>query len=459
MRASKLLKRKRELPCSEMQPFQSKRPRQRHRQKLQQTSAQVKSNMASPKTGSNMVSETSSGQLMQDCWLALSWCQMLNQIVVVARGIDQPLRETAQSPSMYMFLLHLKTTRREVYSILIKLIKKTGASVRNAELSRFYQAITQARLEDSGDISSSVIEVLLESEGHETPMRAERMNPKLSIHDMYAMEVEEAACGLRSVENTAEITEQYAQRLRDTWRSISDLRDRVGACKLTNTNLMTPFVHEFYFWRKYFGFHIVQFEDIKDSLGRTALHFATSQLHLDHFDFKGWKRILDSSDGMLNVRDHFGRTPLHIACAADCREAPNLQLQVIQTLLRANANISIRDEYGMLAIERAVLGNREDILQVFQEVRHLDLSDIFLAMGRAQMAIDLARDLVKTKMGGTGVRYVTRECDSNGQTEASDVISRLDNSQDLLHESTSLHGEAPFFKRSGSSAGSGYGSS
>ncbi|KAI0186579.1 hypothetical protein EV127DRAFT_500459 [Xylaria flabelliformis] len=323
---------------------------------------------------------------------------------------------------MTAFLKDLKSSRQEVYSILVNLIE-TCTSVSNAELSRFYEALTRARLEDGGDINSMVLGILLKSGERQTDTSAEGSGPKLSVHDMYIMEVEEATRNHRGV---AEITEKYAKRLHDTWHSISDLRDRVGAYKLTNKNLMSPFIHEFYFWRRYFTFHIMEFEAINDSLGRTALHFVTSQLHLDYFDMECWKNIFNFSDGKLNVRDHFGRTPLHIACAADCRERPDLQLKVIQTLLRANANISIRDEYGLLAIERAVLGNRIDILEVFQEVKHLNLSEIFFAMGRAQEAINVARDLVKTKTGGTGVLYVIKESDSNNQTEASD--------SGLLHE-------------------------
>ncbi|KAI0556248.1 hypothetical protein F4679DRAFT_25028 [Xylaria curta] len=367
------------LPCSAIEPFRS-----RKRQKKQPIPAQVTSD-----TGP----QTSSKQVMQDCWLALSWCQMLNQIVIVARDIDQSLRAVARKhiPSVNKFLTDLESTRREVYSIFGDLIKETFASASNAELYQLSQALIQARLEDGERINHIILDELFTSRRIETHIHDGLIGPKLSIHDVYIMDWE------GSQKDIPEIVESYENRLQDTWRSISDLWNRVGAHKLTKEDLMNPFIHEFYFTKGHSELFIIPlFIADEDSLGRTPLHFATSQLHFFCANFDYWDEIFESCDDSCSARDHFGRTPLHIACAADRPENYHYQLDFIETLLEADTDISIRDEYGLLAIEYAVINNRIDILEVFQKVRQVDLRDIFSAIDRGQKEINIAR--VKTQM-------------------------------------------------------------
>ncbi|KAI8947732.1 hypothetical protein F4801DRAFT_559470 [Xylaria longipes] len=393
------------LPCSPVQTL--------HEYKRQRTQS-LSSQHTAPDAGRG----TSPKELLQDCCVALGWCQMLDQVVRVAKNIDASLRRIAcrRSPGVERFLMTLLTTRTSAYSLLDRRIAETckqKASIGSVELHRLFQTITQARLELSAFEALHMLRLALS--GCEVHTSLESTDPKALVHEVYVAEVHPFLTGFGDGTDNSDSyirrATEYAKELHATWFSILHLCEREGLLATTWSNLLHPFIHEFYFresdplfqilyWPKIKPLGIYWSQFVLDSLGRTPLHFATSLLISNNSYFHDWIAIFNVCES-IDATDNFGRTPLHIACAVDCCEDPDLQLRVIGKLLEAAAKINIRDEYGLLAIEYAVLGNRTDILEVFHKAQRLETRDILSAMTDIRVAVKNACDVVKGEITAT----------------------------------------------------------
>ncbi|KAI0534800.1 hypothetical protein GGR58DRAFT_43942 [Xylaria digitata] len=203
-----------------------------------------------------------------------------------------------------------------------------------------------------------------------------------------------------------ELVESHAKKVVDIWHSISNLCGNIF--ERIEENLANPFIREAYFTEQpHYMFQIllscieISLNILRDSLGRTSLHVTTSLLTSEYWSLRDWESVFKRTDeALLDATDKFGNTPLHVACIVDCcgGEKADLQIKVIKTLLKANVKTNIRNGYGLLAIEYAILGNRTDILETFREIRGLDISEIVSAIDDAQTALKKARGIVQGKL-------------------------------------------------------------
>ncbi|KAI1275933.1 hypothetical protein F5Y07DRAFT_368397 [Xylaria sp. FL0933] len=364
---------------------------------------------------------------------------MLDQILHVAKNIDTSLRKTvcsyASGPGVYLFLKDLLSTRSKAYDLLCRHVIQTcqeDASISTAELCGLLDAIIEGRLET--DPSLIAVETMLcqsIDSRRSGPLTNRVLEPSISkMHIMYSAEMELLAKGFDdNDESLQNIIKKYTGGLKNTWDRISDLCKRDDLFTTTRTSFMNPFIHEFYIREQDPLFHILSPIEIgateidwthifTDSLGRTPLHYATGLVNSIRWTHRDWEDILEDNIGLLNTRDVFGRTPLHIACAFDRPERPELQLQVIEALLKAGAKISVRDEYGQLAIEYAVYNKRADIVGVFQIIRNLDLGGMLSEISHAQVALKKACDIAKASI--TGNDELDTETDSDSEESESE---------------------------------------
>jgi hypothetical protein len=203
--------------------------------------------------------------------------------------------------------------------------------------------------------------------------------------------------------------EQYISSFKSLWRRISEM---VDGYVLGGIFVRSPFVNEF--WVPHQSVHgdfldHLQRADTEsilrqDSLGRTSLHFLIEY----GVDSKVADYLLNHRN-LLDVTDAFGRTALHVACS---RKRQGGSYSTVRLLLQKKATIGIRDAYGLLAIDYAVIDNREDILRVFQEVRGVDIQGTLVAMKQAEeerkrvaVAVDAAcehldKEIVKKARNG-----------------------------------------------------------
>ncbi|KAI0424955.1 hypothetical protein F5Y09DRAFT_347177 [Xylaria sp. FL1042] len=364
---------------------------------------------------------------------------MLDQIVHVAKKIDTSLRRTdcshASGVGVYLFLKDLLSTRSKAYDILCRRVKQTCEgkfSIGSAELYSLLDAIGGARLEaDPSLVALRTIFREVANGGRTKAHKISELGPSIfKLHTLYSVDMDLLAKGFdNSDERVSKSIKKYPQGLKCIWDGISELCQR-DSVFTSRESLMNPFIHEFYIREQDPLFHILSSIKIegteidwthifKDSLGRTPLHYATGLLHSSRWTLRDWKTILRDFTCLLNKVDIFGRTPLHIACAVDCPDRSDFQLQVIEALLMAGARISIRDEYGLLAIEYAAFNNRADIVEIFQRIRNLDLRAMSLEMSYAQEALKKARDVAKAKM--TGNDELDTETDSDSEESGSDT--------------------------------------
>ncbi|KAI0531723.1 hypothetical protein GGR58DRAFT_518310 [Xylaria digitata] len=119
----------------------------------------------------------------------------------------------------------------------------------------------------------------------------------------------------------------------------------------------------------------------KDSLGRTSLHFAVENMFTC--------QVSPFTD--LDAADDFGRTALHIACAYSKGDR-DTQLNWIERLSQLDTRIDLRDAYGLLAIDYAIIDQRQDIVQVFQTFRNLNIDGMLPAMKLAEKYMRQALD-------------------------------------------------------------------
>ncbi|KAI0466837.1 hypothetical protein F4859DRAFT_286059 [Xylaria cf. heliscus] len=415
------------LPCSPVQSLQEYK-----RQKTKSSSPQY--------TAPDKCPVTPPEQLLKDCWVALGWCQMLDHIICVARNIDASLQRFARrcSSGAEGLLNNLFSTRLTVYKLLDRQIGEIWAkkdSIDNADLLRLFRAIMLARLELGLPNSFSDIPYTftkhLTSALHTSP---ESIGQKASVHEVYMAEIDLYwTKGWDGVGGRAEITKKYVGELHAIWCSISDLHDRYDLPATTRSSFLKPFIHEFYFqesalpsrilsWRyvKHIGMNCGHFKT--DSLGRTALHFAASLLSPLGLDPDGWIMFFLNNEESIDATDNFGRTPLHVACAGNSRGSPAVQLKIIEALLVSNAKINIQDKYGLMAIEYAVLSNRTDILEVFQQFTRLDISKIISEMTDAEATVRNTCDVVKGKITGiSGPSLDAGESDSDTEESSGSI--------------------------------------
>ncbi|KAF2973279.1 hypothetical protein GQX73_g428 [Xylaria multiplex] len=212
-------------------------------------------------------------------------------------------------------------------------------------------------------------------------------------------------------EEIKRLVKSHVKEIQDTWNSISNIYSRYDESGWVEEYLWKPFIHEVYFKAlPYPVFQLLQsrvgndLDLFTDSLGRTALHVTTSQLASKSWDSDDWATTLKLTDkALLNATDKFGNTTLHIACVVCSRESERVdrQLKVIRALLKSDIKANIRNGYGLLAIEYAILGNRTDILRIFRDIRGIEISGIVSAIDDAQMALKKARGIVQANMAGT----------------------------------------------------------
>ncbi|KAF2965995.1 hypothetical protein GQX73_g7585 [Xylaria multiplex] len=115
----------------------------------------------------------------------------------------------------------------------------------------------------------------------------------------------------------------------------------------------------------------------KDSLGRTILHFVVENMVDEPPAFS------PEDLALLDATDAFKRTALHIACAYN-GERSFRQILWVRELLEHQAKTDLRDAWGRLARDYAVIDGRQDILEAFQEVENIDTNKILEAMREAE---------------------------------------------------------------------------
>lgn len=297
---------------------------------------------------------------------------MLTRIVSVATTIDSALRIKAsgefevQTP---IWLRHMKERMELVPSILnhLRPAGNTRFGIPRPNRDDFFQA---------------EIETLRSAFPSFRISFGERNFVAVPMHSAFRDEVLISTCE----DEKKFAARKYIKLLERTWDNISKLLENSNLAE-TLRPLTTPFIHELYYAKHGFDhslyFRALITEDKKarlrrDSLERSALHVGTERC-----DLLDWYDIFEMTKCLIDNRDLFGRTPLHIACAAFGQDS---QHNVIKTLLRNDADISIRDLYGMMALDYVIQDKRPDILVIFRDLRGIYIDDILFAMGEVQSA-------------------------------------------------------------------------
>ncbi|KAK9939491.1 hypothetical protein M0R45_016186 [Rubus argutus] len=104
--------------------------------------------------------------------------------------------------------------------------------------------------------------------------------------------------------------------------------------------------------------------DSKDSQGRTALHMASANGHLDIVEYLVCRGV------DLNAPNEEMNTPLHWACL-------NGHVEVVKKLIFAGANVSVLNSYEKSPIDEAVSGEKMDVIDAINEaVAQVELTGI-----------------------------------------------------------------------------------
>ncbi|KAL6223307.1 hypothetical protein ACLB2K_006694 [Fragaria x ananassa] len=104
--------------------------------------------------------------------------------------------------------------------------------------------------------------------------------------------------------------------------------------------------------------------DSKDSQGRTALHMACANGHLDVVEY------LISRGVDLNATNMEMNTPLHWACL-------NGHIEVVKKLILAGATVGVLNSYEKSPIDEAVSGQKMDVIDAINEsVAQVELTGI-----------------------------------------------------------------------------------
>ncbi|CDP07971.1 unnamed protein product [Coffea canephora] len=94
--------------------------------------------------------------------------------------------------------------------------------------------------------------------------------------------------------------------------------------------------------------------DSKDSHGRTALHMASANGHLDIVEYLVHHRV---DINAVNVEHN---TPLHWACL-------NGHIEVVKCLILAGANVSALNSHERTPVDEAVTGGKMDVVDAINE--------------------------------------------------------------------------------------------
>ncbi|KAI8626043.1 hypothetical protein F5Y19DRAFT_230900 [Xylariaceae sp. FL1651] len=347
--------------------------------------------------------------LLGNCLLALIWYRMLVPIESAAKRIDSALQKrariwsnsTGQSRVPKGFSNGIAIVKFLFCKQKNALFKQKSAHERE-EISRILQTAMQA-LSTGG--SSSSIEVfrtmLAKHDLNQRHVHHEITSFGSYINTIYAPECPTVSTISGYTHDMPSLAEGYIKSVMSFWERISTVYG--GAIPQDSPPSLhdwwKPFLHDFWCLRaKGSPAEFIQYLSKaksssrlgRDSLGRTTLHFIVERL-------PAWLDLFPISE--IDAMDNFGRTALHIACAADNESGVQgrqyNQCIIIQTLLKKNANVDIQDSYGLRAIDYAIVDNRADILQIFKTERHLEIDNILSSMADAREAMENVRNAAK----------------------------------------------------------------
>ncbi|CAE6535400.1 unnamed protein product [Rhizoctonia solani] len=153
----------------------------------------------------------------------------------------------------------------------------------------------------------------------------------------------------------------------------ASLNERIlSAAKLDNLSLFEGVIEEV---AKGKDFDINQ----QDGLGNTALHYAARNASIAVLEkILEYEHPLHEGEGGCDVdlqNRIDGYTPLHLAVRI---QDPDERLAVVESLLDAGADGSIKDKHGQRAVD-AVPADDEDVRRLFREAeanRNIDQGDI-----------------------------------------------------------------------------------
>jgi len=100
--------------------------------------------------------------------------------------------------------------------------------------------------------------------------------------------------------------------------------------------------------------------NVVDGLGNTPLHWAAYEGHTDLV-----KKLLEVANKTL--RDHNGRTPLHLAAIAGGSKTANQETAIVRLLLEKGADKEAKDRVGGTPLHRAAEGGHEAIVRLLLE--------------------------------------------------------------------------------------------
>ncbi|KAI1123646.1 hypothetical protein F5Y10DRAFT_269861 [Nemania abortiva] len=190
----------------------------------------------------------------------------------------------------------------------------------------------------------------------------------------------------------------YIDGLYSFWGCLSNICDQATAFRIP-AYLKTPLSFELLFSESgYYAKQIIgalsrvepTFVMLQDSLGRTLLHVAAEK-----FTYGNFGHVLEHGID-VNAVDYLGRTALHVACKnVNAFRIQDQRIIIASLLRRENCNISIRDEYGFLALDYAIQDHRKDILEMFRDIRNIQLDPVISSILKAQVAETTARRYAK----------------------------------------------------------------
>ena len=92
----------------------------------------------------------------------------------------------------------------------------------------------------------------------------------------------------------------------------------------------------------------------KGVFGYTPLHEATANGHSDILDY-----LLSRQGGTVNCRANSGYTPLHLAASSG-------HVECVKVLLKHNADITVKDEFGKTPKQTAELSSKGSIVRLLR---------------------------------------------------------------------------------------------
>ncbi|KAI1116557.1 hypothetical protein F5Y14DRAFT_68475 [Nemania sp. NC0429] len=367
----------------------------------------------SPAVNSTPVVENS---LFHDCILLISLIRIFHTIRLVAMDIDSNIRNGPSAPYIDTMSLHHK---------IITTIFGDISTLRNL---LEHKLLTLRKLDDV-DERGTLLTALgsrLRALSYIPTCRGIGIDLLLSEQSVEDLNLRSDCYHATDVERCVELlyepewylyrnnkykntVDSYSSRYISSLRSLWEKLHTIGLLHGGDFSIASPFVHDL--WLRGEDAHYsldflkclcrVDAESVgcppalmNDCLGRTVLHFMIeNQLKLSSSEVL---HELDTRQAyyrhLVDVTDVFGRTPLHVACTTPSERF--FQKRFIEILLKNGANIKIRDSYGLLAIEYAMLKEREDILELFHKIRGINIQEALttikkLGDNKRQVRIDI----------------------------------------------------------------------